>query len=781
MELFPFQLDAATQIAERFRDYIAEPLMITRTKQITFYQNLSSITGSGKTLILAEAVQQISNLLPTHPVVLWLSKGKVVVLQTYSNLSSGKYANLLCNFDIKPLLECKSNDIEDSSKGILLVATVGKFNQKDKEKGDRKIFQVEYDNAPQSLWDALKSRKYEKDGKAYRRNLIVVYDEGHNLSDQQTNLLLDLEPDALIVASATTKIPPELANIVDRLKTDKFWNDEDLVTTVKSSDVVLRGLVKKTILLGGYLTPMEIALDEMLSEMSAAEQAAQELKLDFHPKAIYVSNTNTVDDSSIQDDIALPFLGRKARPILIWRYLVENAGIDPNKIAVYCNLKFEQRLPPPASFNLFSGGDNDYDRFMEGDYTHIIFNLSLQEGWDDPACCFAYIDKSMGSAGQVTQLIGRVLRQPGITHYPAANLNTAHFYIRTDEKGVFENIIHEVRQKLAKDIPDVTLTIRKSTSGGDRPYRDPKKEKIVPTLSISSSDAFAPLRSIVAKIHDYSNDPVNTVGKGSRIQILQTIGSGNNAQEEWVEVEHSTKVTARWILVKEVQKLFACRGRKNPLNLCDIELPKFDALVEFNSPAADQIRKAACEIVNTYVEYSDIVQDSSDKPYKPGRIYVDENKLVEFKYSIHAGYSDLNGFELEFARELDKTKRVWCRNLSQSGFGIPLLNSHDLKASMFYPDFLVWSEQYVIAIDPKGDHLLKQAILSKLFYMDKVEEEGPELLVRLLSRGKWAMTASQPALQSPGGFTVWMKKPNRGIVPLFLESLSDAVKECLKV
>jgi type III restriction enzyme len=368
MELFPFQLDAATQIAERFRDYIAEPLMITRTKQITFYQNLSSITGSGKTLILAEAVQQISNLLPTHPVVLWLSKGKVVVLQTYSNLSSGKYANLLCNFDIKPLLECKSNDIEDSSKGILLVATVGKFNQKDKEKGDRKIFQVEYDNAPQSLWDALKSRKYEKDGKAYRRNLIVVYDEGHNLSDQQTNLLLDLEPDALIVASATTKIPPELANIVDRLKTDKFWNDEDLVTTVKSSDVVLRGLVKKTILLGGYLTPMEIALDEMLSEMSAAEQAAQELKLDFHPKAIYVSNTNTVDDSSIQDDIALPFLGRKARPILIWRYLVENAGIDPNKIAVYCNLKFEQRLPPPASFNLFSGGDNDYDRFMEGDY-----------------------------------------------------------------------------------------------------------------------------------------------------------------------------------------------------------------------------------------------------------------------------------------------------------------------------------------------------------------------------------------------------------------------------
>ena len=30
-----------------------------------------------------------------------------------------------------------------------------------------------------------------------------------------------------------------------------------------------------------------------------------------------------------------------------------------------------------------------------------------------------------------------MLRQPGGQHYPSPNLNTAHFYIRTDEKGVF--------------------------------------------------------------------------------------------------------------------------------------------------------------------------------------------------------------------------------------------------------------------------------------------------------------------------------------------------------
>jgi hypothetical protein len=37
--------------------------------------------------------------------------------------------------------------------------------------------------------------------------------------------------------------------------------------------------------------------------------------------------------------------------------------------------------------------------FSAGNYKHIIFNLSLQEGWDDPACAFAYIDKSMRTSG----------------------------------------------------------------------------------------------------------------------------------------------------------------------------------------------------------------------------------------------------------------------------------------------------------------------------------------------------------------------------------------------
>ena len=150
MDLLPFQAEASNQITERFLKYMEDPLTIRKTHIVPFYQNLSSITGSGKTLILADTIEQIRSQLPVEPIVLWLSKGRVVVWQTYSNLSSGKYAGLVGGFDVKPLLECRPQDVENDARGLVLVATVGKFNQRDKEEGDRKIFRVQLDVADKS-------------------------------------------------------------------------------------------------------------------------------------------------------------------------------------------------------------------------------------------------------------------------------------------------------------------------------------------------------------------------------------------------------------------------------------------------------------------------------------------------------------------------------------------------------------------------------------------------------------------------------------------------------
>ena len=87
-----FQIQASETIAERYSEYMKEPLPGLGGKFVPFYQNLSAITGAGKTLILADTIEQIRAYSSTQPIVLWLSKGKVIVSQTikFSGITGGK-------------------------------------------------------------------------------------------------------------------------------------------------------------------------------------------------------------------------------------------------------------------------------------------------------------------------------------------------------------------------------------------------------------------------------------------------------------------------------------------------------------------------------------------------------------------------------------------------------------------------------------------------------------------------------------------------------------------
>ncbi|NJO55781.1 MAG: DEAD/DEAH box helicase family protein, partial [Rhodospirillales bacterium] len=307
MDLFKFQEQAASQIASRFTDYAFNPLMVDRLTTVPFLQTLASITGSGKTLVLADTISQIRDRLPVQPIVLWVSKGKIVVAQTYANLSSGRYADNIAGFVVKPLLQVAPSDIEDTSKGLLLVATVGKFAVEDESGGDRKVFEAQLDLASESLWDLLTKRRSVGGS---RRPLIIIYDEGHNLSDLQTRRLLELSPDGLIAASATMSLPARLENTIARLRTDRGWRDEHFTTAVASKDVVASGLVKERIAIGGYVTPMETAVDAMLADMADAREAAATLPVPFRPKAIYVCSTNAVDGVPIAEP----------EPTRLWRF-----------------------------------------------------------------------------------------------------------------------------------------------------------------------------------------------------------------------------------------------------------------------------------------------------------------------------------------------------------------------------------------------------------------------------------------------------------------------------
>lgn len=765
-ELFDFQQIAANTIADRFAELQADPGAPTMTRQweTFYYQALSALTGSGKTPILADAVAQMRAHLPAEPLVLWFSKHRVVVEQTLANFQAGgKYERLLEGFVASKLSELRADGLHDATTPRLLLATTGSFNQKDKGDGSLKVHKQSDDTLPGPLWEALRARS--NGGK--RRPLLIVYDEGHNLSDQQTDLLLELEPAALLVASATLRTAPKLMRMIERLR-DHGWGDERLVTAVRSSDVVAAGLVKSQIALGGYETSMELTLEPMLEAFRNIDDKAAEFGGHFRPKAIYVCQTNRSQDDGSLDNPAKPFAERRAPPILIWRYLTEQAGIDPAQIAVYCDLKFDKKYPRPDDFVLFNGGENDYALFSDGDYRHVIFNLTLQEGWDDPECCVAYIDKSMGSNVQIEQVIGRVLRQPGAQHYADPDLNTAEFFVRMDDRQAFAEILKLVQMKLAADAPETKFMSYLGKSGRTSTRLEPKEVCTLPHVHADSEDAIAPIAEVIAGLRDYRMDTVYTVGEGTQLRALQVIGSGQAPVIEERQTEHSNPVLARFVLRRALQ---AQHPRvANVINWAD---PKFDARIEINSLAAHELRQAADNLVSLYLDHTQLVCED-ENPHRVGPVLVDRDKLVAFRHALHDGYSDLNPDEEEVAHALDKLGHRWCRNPSSGGFSIPLLDRG--RTRNFFPDFLVWKDNVIFALDPKGEPYLATDAGRKLLSI-RDDSGAKVVLVRLITRGKWDADKLRPLSQS--GYTAWSLTNTGKVRARHKAQLSEIIDTCL--
>lgn len=748
IELFRFQQEASATAFARFQRYVDDPVVTGTTRhphQVPFFQALSSITASGKTAILADIVATVSQSMPIRPVVLWISKGKVVVEQSYADLApGGKYHHLLGDAEVRPLADYDATTVAIGVQTMVFFATVGTFNQKDKEKGTLSIYKGDLDNADHSIWDSLKLRLTDAN---VRRPLLVIYDEGHNLSDQQTDLLLELEPVALFLASATMRLPARLSREVADLE-NNGWSRETLVTTVDAKQVSETGLVRNDVKLVGYQTPMEEAVSQLLSDLANIETDASAFGLPGKPKAIYVCETNTVAGSgSEQDNPKQPFNGRKARPILIWRYLTERHGIDPDEIAVYCSLKMDKNFPAPDEFHLFSGGAKDYEEFVAGAYRHIIFNKTLQEGWDDPLAYCAYIDKSMGSEVAVEQVIGRVLRQPGAKHYPAESLNAARMYVRVDRSNVFNEMIERVDQKIGSEMPTIKITV---TPPGKTPPVEypPKQPMTVSETAIISTAAEAPIvKAITTKLNDYRQADVNTKGAGRRAIVQRLVGETSSGEPVWETFEQSGRAYARWFFQREIVRRYARAAEVAPT-----DDPKFDAEIGFGSIAETNVRDVAAEVVDLYLD-NVVIRQKAVNPYVVGPLDARPDEVEEFTNALHGGYAGLNvSLELPFAKALDKTGLTWTRNPSPTGYRIPLPTLG--STSRFFPDFIVWSEDEddVYLVDTKGEHLALEAVARKLLNIERPAKATQRLHIKLVAKGDWNKDGEQ---ETKEGWTVF--------------------------
>ena len=261
---------------------------------------------------------------------------------------------------------------------------------------------------------------------------------------------------------------------------------------------------------------------------------------------------------------------------------------------------------------------------------------------------------------------------------------------------------------------------------------------------MDSEDAIEPIAEAIAALRDYHRDEIYTVGEGLHLRAVQTVGSGAAAVIEEQRTEHSNPVLARFVLRRALQSQHPKAA--NVINWAD---PKFDARIEINSVAAQELRRAADVLVGLYLDHTRLVCEK-ENPHEVGPVLVRTEKLVPFHNALHEGYSDLIPDEEEVAHAIDKTGHVWARNPSLSGFAIPLLDRG--RTRNFYPDFLVWKDGTVFAIDPKGEPYLATDAGRKLLSI-RDESSARLIVVRLITSGRWNTETLKKI--SEGGYTAW--------------------------
>ncbi len=790
IQLKSFQSEAANTIAARYALFCKyRPVRPGTQKPRPFFQALSALTGAGKTPILAQAVSLMRSYYQVEPIVLWMSKAKSVVGQTLTNFSAGgKYHDLLDGFRVEPIQDIDPAMLADGSMPLILMTTTGVFNNKDQVAGHLKIYKADQDKfGDSSPWDRLKERVTSEDTPR-KRPLIVVYDEGHNLSEQQAQILAELEADAYLLASATMSLPEGFQKNVVQHVTHWVEEIEDveglslvhamgddgnadpglfITTSISSQKVVDAELVKRAINFDGTTAAMERSLDELLGRMQLLRVESKRLDLAVSPKAIYVCKTNINDDGS-RDDPKAPFKLRQAPPIRIWLYLV-NQGVNPKDIAIYANLDFADGSKPD-DLNLFSKGENDFEEFSAGKFSHIIFNLALQEGWDDPACYCAYIDKSMGSTIAVEQIIGRVLRQYEAQHYESPVLNSAHFFLRVDKESVFDETISKVQRKLSAEGAPIEISHNFSGKGGGTLKLTPQHNDVeLYEIHVDSEEAASYVSEELAKYPLFADNDENTRGEAktaSKTVEMKNI-DGDSKRVEWKPDGATNPVRLRWLLSNAV------RERSNRvLALANLDDKKFDVRVQIGSSAAALVTDIAERMVAAFFMHS-LLKCEPTSPYSFGETVVSKSAPA-FINSLYERYGGLNMFEQPFAEALDRTNLRWHRNSNAGGFSIPLLTPGDTGS--FRPDFIVWSGKKVFCLDTKGNHLLSEAVLRKLFDITDAATGKVAVQVRLISRGKQTEVGKKA---TGDGFTVWKMRGGQ-VLAVHVSSMDKAVAECLR-
>jgi type III restriction enzyme len=709
-KLFPFQADAVDSLRTAALDWMAYAAEHGTPKYgttvIPFLGQLRAVTGSGKTPILAQVIGGLGKGL-----VFWTSRSSAVVEQTYNNLR-GRYSSLLpvgTKVLREVLAQAEWRSLIDSSDGLTIwLLTVAAWNEAEAAAGSGSESARLNLHRPQKDW-AGETSPWDQLRNDLKRPLWIVSDESHNQSTTQLDQLADLRPKGFFMASATPLLNERFAKWAEALGSDgDEWGKlaKAGVVPIRTKDVVEAELLKTTVELIDYNSGTEESLDGTLQVFGRLGEAVAAEGATLSPRAIYVVEKSNPAKGSKEE----------SRPVAIWRYLTAK-GIAPEEIAVYTDTR---EVPEGAEKVASLSG-------LHERYRHIIFNQTLQEGWDDPQAYVCYFDGVTKSYTRIKQIVGRVLRQPGAQHFDSELLNTATIILNVPAAS-YDTVLSELRAEMRLYSPDdePDIPVIKIKTRRDPLDAIPIKEEWAGQLSLPNRTLHAPhmtpaIKMIAAAAHEWPQDQLEAPGIGRRTVI--SLEREQQEADEYLDVVRSARTPNGLFLRRHIQQ--RNRACLNAIHPDSYQGNGFQQLSCLGSIAQTELRNVGNRVVEHFEEGVDY-QDDPDPETATWTVREHRPRgtdLITFARAAHPRYStlDLNKDELEFAHALDNVGAgVWARNPAtvNSGFGIPLPAKID-GSSRFFPDFLWWlNDGRCWALDTTGQHLLNAKVRGKLIALD---------------------------------------------------------------
>ena len=275
---------------------------------------------------------------------------------------------------------------------------------------------------------------------------IVVMDEGHRAySELARKTLAGLNPKFILELSATPNMKEHLSNVLVSVSGVKLKEEEMIKLPINVTNAK-RGDWKKTLCLA-Y---------EKLKELEKHSKIYQKKSKKYIRPIMLIQVERTGKDQKDKKFI---------HSETVKKYLITHLGMSESAIKIKVSEKDELK-----DESLLSNASKV--RF-------IITKQALQEGWD---CPFAYILTILSKAKSklaLTQLIGRILRQPYVQRTSMDSLNESYIFCYNK---VVEEVVSEIKKGLQKegmdDLADYVKTqesdFKKVTAKRNLKFKDTK-------------------------------------------------------------------------------------------------------------------------------------------------------------------------------------------------------------------------------------------------------------------------------------------------------------------